>query len=200
MWRPIILNSEQYYQTHAQSFFDSTYHVDMSSLHALFYRYLPVGARVLDAGCGSGRDSKTFAEKGYQVEAFDASPTLAKLASKHAGISVQTLRFEEFVSEPHYDGIWCCASLLHLPYSQLSDTLRRLSNACKPQGIIYISFKYGDQERQAGEIHFTDLNEVRLKTLIHSVSELRLEKCWITADQRPDRDERWLNALLLKES
>lgn len=194
------MSSEQYYQTHAQSFFENTYRVDMSSLHGLFYRYLPEGAWVLDAGCGSGRDSKVFIEKGFQVDAFDASPALAKLASEYAGISVHTLRFEEFVSDLLYDGIWCCASLLHLPYSQLSEALLRLSKACKSGGVIYVSFKYGDQERQVGERHFTDLNEDRLNTLIHSVSALRIEKFWTTADQRPDRDERWLNALLIKDS
>jgi len=68
-----------YYDTHADAFFSETQGVDMAPLHQRFLARLPVGAHILDAGCGSGRDSKVFLQLGYRVTAFDASAKLAAL-------------------------------------------------------------------------------------------------------------------------
>lgn len=77
-----------YYRQGASGFFAATANVDMTALHERFLASLPGGARILDAGCGSGRDAKAFAERGHQVVAFDASPELARLASAHCGLPV----------------------------------------------------------------------------------------------------------------
>ena len=101
-----------YYQNHAQAFFADTIGVDMSSLYAPFIAHLVPGARVLDAGCGSGRDSRAFLEMGYQVEAFDASSEMVRMASQHSGLAVKQMTFSDVDATDRYDGIWCCASLL----------------------------------------------------------------------------------------
>ena len=185
-----------YYQRNAQTFFDATVSVDMSSLYAPFLNLVVPGGRVLDAGCGSGRDAKAFGTLGYQVEAFDASAEMAELAAAYTGLPVRQKTFSALEAEEHYDGIWCCASLLHLPQAELSQAMQRLARALKPGGIWYLSFKYGVGEREKEGRHFTDLNEAGLEAQVAALPQVSIIEQWTTQDKRPDRDEVWLNALL----
>lgn len=68
----------RYYDSHATHFVEGTLHVDMSSLRGRFLAHVPAGGLILDAGCGSGRDSKAFLDAGFRVRAFDASSELAR--------------------------------------------------------------------------------------------------------------------------
>ncbi|HCM9595534.1 class I SAM-dependent methyltransferase [Enterobacter bugandensis] len=188
-----------YYQNHAQDFFDGTVNVDMTPLYEAFTQHLPHGARVLDAGCGSGRDAKAFHEMGYQVDAFDASSAMVELARQHTGLPVQLMTFSEVDVKAQYDGIWCCASLLHVPSSELPAVMQKLADALKPGGVWYVSFKYGNGERVQGERRFTDLNEMELRRLLNRMSEIDIFSLWITKDNRPDRDEIWFNGILKKK-
>lgn len=188
----------KYYQQHAERFFTSTVSVDMSSLYQPFVAALPDGATVLDAGCGSGRDSKAFAGMGYRVEAFDASAQMVALATEFSGLAIQEMHFEQLEAVARYDGIWCCASLLHVRQAELPEVMRRLARALKPGGVWYVSFKYGDGERVQEGRHFTDLNEATLERLVASLDGIIIASTWQTADKRPDRHETWLNALLRK--
>ncbi|MFU0873080.1 class I SAM-dependent methyltransferase [Kluyvera sichuanensis] len=190
----------EYYQHHADDFFNSTVNVDMGSLYTPFLERIPKGGRILDAGCGSGRDSKAFLQQGYRVEAFDATAEMAKLASQHTGLSVKQMTFSDVDTVNRYDGIWCCASLLHVSAAELPDAMAKLARALKPGGIWYVSFKYGDGERVKDGRRFTDLNEQGLNTLLAGLAGITLVGHWITEDKRPDRSEMWLNALLQKPS
>ena len=187
-----------YYQRNAQTFFDATVGVDMSSLYAPFLSQVVPGGRVLDAGCGSGRDTKAFNALGYQVEAFDASAEMVELAAAYTGLPVRQMTFNMLEAEERYDGIWCCASLLHLPQAELPEAMRRLARALKPGGVWYLSFKYGVGEREKEGRHFTDLNEARLEALVAALPQVSIIEQWTTQDKRPERDEVWLNALLRK--
>ncbi|BBR60769.1 MULTISPECIES: class I SAM-dependent methyltransferase [unclassified Klebsiella] len=190
----------EYYQHHADDFFSSTVNVDMDSLYTPFLERVPKGGWILDAGCGSGRDSKAFLQQGYQVEAFDATAEMAKLASQHTGFSVKQMTFSDVDAVNRYDGIWCCASLLHVSAAELPDAMAKLARALKPGGTWYVSFKYGDGERVKDGRHFTDLNEQRLNAMLAGLADITLAGHWITEDKRPDRSEMWLNALLQKRS
>lgn len=192
------IDTVAYYDTHAELFFSDTQDVDMAALHQRFLAQLPVGAHILDAGCGSGRDSKAFQEQSYRVTAFDASSQLVELARRHTGLPIGHRSFADVNEIAVYDGIWACASLLHLPESELSRSLQRLWQALKPGGVFYLSFKYGAGERQHGGRHFTDANESRLAAWLANVPDMLSSETWISEDQRPDRSERWLNALLFR--
>ena len=97
-----------------EQYAESTVHLNMQKFYDRFEKYLPEGASVLDAGCGSGRDSKHFMERGYTVTAFDASETMCECASKLTGQEVRKLTFQEMDYHDCFDGIWACASLLHV--------------------------------------------------------------------------------------
>lgn len=191
-------STEAYYAQHAQQFINDTLHVDMQSLYAPFLAALPVNAHILDAGCGSGRDALAFQQLGYQISAFDASEPLAAHASQLLGVMVPVKRFADMDEIERYDGIWACASLLHVPENQLPDAFSRLWQALKPGGVLYCSFKHGQGERSQGGRHFTDADEARIGGWTEALENLNRRHCWLTQDQRPDRTEAWLNVLLHK--
>ena len=186
-----------YYNNNAQTFSDSTLNVDMSALYAEFLPHVKQHGHILDAGCGSARDAMYFKNQGFTVSAFDASPALAKLASNHLQQPVEVKTFQELECVNKYDGIWCCASLLHVPKAELPQVFLKLQNALKPDGVLYVSFKYGTQERVHNGREFTDLNENALTALINSHTKLKIIKQWQTIDQRLERESQvWLNALI----
>ncbi|OLQ88038.1 SAM-dependent methyltransferase [Vibrio panuliri] len=187
-----------FYNTNAQDFFAGTVDVDMSSLYEKFVPLLPSHASVLDAGCGSGRDSRYFSQCGFKVDAFDASEELVSLAKLHSAIDVQLCTFIDYQSTHLYDGIWACASLLHVPKSELPRTFKHLASLLKSGGFFYCSFKYGDDEVERDGRRFSNLNEDALSTLL-LCSKLTAKELWLTSDLRPGREnEKWLNAILIK--
>jgi SAM-dependent methyltransferase len=192
-------HTDQYYERFAAEFFGSTVGVDMAPIHQRFLARLPARAHILDAGCGSGRDAKAFAEAGFQVTAFDASAELARLASTYCGFEVAVRRFEEVDDVDAFDGIWCCASLLHVPLAAMPATLDRLWRALRPGGTLYLSFKHGTGERSHGGRRFTDADEATLRQWIGRWPDVHQLDLWLTNDQRPDRTERWTNALATRK-
>ena len=186
-----------YYNQNAQTFSDSTLNVDMSALYREFLPYVVQNGYVLDAGCGSARDATYFKGQGFNVSAFDASPALAELASSYLQQPVEVKTFQELECVNKYDGIWCCASLLHVPKAELPQVFLNLQNALKPHGVLYVSFKYGTQERVHNGREFTDLTEQLLSSLLNQHTQLSIIKHWQSVDQRPGREsEVWLNALI----
>ncbi|MCF2856158.1 class I SAM-dependent methyltransferase [Pseudoalteromonas sp. SMS1] len=194
----------QYYRNHAKEFADATLNVNMQPLYTPFLNALPNKKmellHLLDAGCGSGRDALAFKELGYQVSAMDACLELVELATSLLGQPVKHRYFESIDENGQYDGIWACASLLHVMQSNLPDVFKRLERALKSKGVLYASFKYGQGERVQGGRHFTDLDEQGLKALITSTPSLSMIQTWVTQDRRPGREnEHWLNCLLRKD-
>ena len=116
-----IRSTLAYYNSHADEFVRRTRNLDLSATREAFTALLPRAGRILDAGCGSGRDSLAFLEGGFSVTAFDGSNALAQLASTLTGLRVLCLRFAELTFASEFDGVWACASLLHLPPDDLDD-------------------------------------------------------------------------------
>ena len=197
----IVMNidSVDYYEKNAEAFVASTINADVSMLYEEFERYLKPGCRIMDLGCGSGRDSKYFSDKGYIVVAIDPSPTMCKKAKEIAGVPTYTMKAEELTFENEFDAVWACASLLHVSRDNQAAVIRKICRALRQNGILYCSWKYGTQDRQENGRCFTDLEEKEMSRILMDVPELSLLKSWVTTDVRSDRSEqKWLNVMLRK--
>ena len=189
----------EYYNQNADMFAQGTRLVDFTVVQERFAKMLPAGSRILDFGCGSGRDTKYFLEKGYRVEATDGSSELCKLASDFTGIEVKEMLFQDLDARGKYEGIWACSSILHLSKRELLPVIRKMCDALKDNGVIYTSFKYGDFEGERNGRYFTDFTEDTFDKFIKVIQELTIEEEWITSDVRPGRgEEKWLNLILRK--
>ena len=186
-----------HYNTNAEQFRRDTLHVDMSILYEPFVKLVPEGGKVLDAGCGSGRDSLYFKRHGYKVEAFDASSEMCRLASTLIDQPVNLKAFDDVDWISEFDGIWACASLVHVRRDSIDAVLERLCRALRPNGVMFVSFKLRDEEWEQKGRFFNGYSENSLRKLIKRQAELLPISIWVSDDARPERnDEKWLNALL----
>lgn len=194
-----IVNTLSYYNNKANEFCENTINADISAQLDRFLSYLDKGAYILDFGCGSGRDTKSLLNLGYQVEAIDGSAELCKIASEYTGIEVKNALFQDLNDVDKYDGIWACSSILHLPKTELKPVLTKMANALKNGGVIYTSFKYGDFEGERNERYFSDFTEDAFTEYISDLKGINIVDTWVTSDVRPGRgEEKWLNLILKK--
>lgn len=189
--------SLRFYRDQAQSYFDSTAHLDLAHVRHLLAERLQPGARLMDAGCGSGRDTKAFAAAGFDVYAFDASPELASLASAHSGRPVACHTFEQLseLASPHtFDAVWACSSLVHLTPSGQERALGHLLNCLKPGGWLYTNFKTGaTPESTPDGRQFYRVSEAAVREQLARLG-LSLQTLWLSGSARSS-DVQWLNVL-----
>lgn len=187
-----------YYNQNANTFFEGTVSVNFREVQDKFLKILP-GKKILDFGCGSGRDTKYFLDNGYDVIAIDGSIELCKKASEYTGIEVKHMLFQELNEKDTYDGIWACSSILHLNKEELKPVLLKMIDALKKQGIIYTSFKYGDFEGERNGRYFSNFTIESFKEYVQDISTIQIEEYWLSGDVRKGReDEMWLNLILRK--
>lgn len=115
----------------------------IAGLLAQFMDMLPPGARVLELGCGGGRDAEAMLARGYDVEPTDGSAAIAAKAEQRLGRSVRVMRFDDLSSVETYDAVWASASLLHVPIERLDAVLGRIFRSLKPGGLHFASYKAG---------------------------------------------------------
>lgn len=189
-----------YYNSNAGQFVSGTVDVGFQETQERFLKYLDRGSRILDLGCGSGRDTRYFLDRGYQVRATDGSEELCRIASEYTGIPVQCRLFQELDEKDVYHGIWACSSILHLNWAELAVVMQKICAAIKPGGVLYASFKYGRFEGMRGDRYFTDMTEERLESLLWEAPGFALLERWVTPDVRPGRQAQlWLNVILRRE-
>lgn len=197
------LNTEQtlgYYNENASEFIGSTVNIEFSGLQMRFMSMLPEEGRILDLGCGSGRDSLAFMDSGFAVDVVDGSEAMVRAASELMGLSVACVLFEEYEPRHEYDGIWACSSLLHVPIEDLGGIIQKYARSLKPDGVFYMSFKLGNYQGIRNGRWFTDLDEEAFRSLINEVDGLSIDSLDITSDVRPHREnEKWLNAWCIRE-
>ena len=192
-----------YYDDRASAYYQQTYAVSLNDIYSQFIDNLTSDSvqTILDVGCGSGRDSEYFASLGFTVTAVDGSTKLLDLAKESCRHDIDWLKlsFKDIAKQNwvnHFTGIWACASLLHLPFNQLEGVLNTLVTALKTNGVIYLSFKYGDSERLDGDRFFCDMNDSRIEQLLTKVPSVTLVKSWQSYDKRYDNSTVWFNILL----
>lgn len=190
----------EYYNTNAEEYIHGTVDVDFQETQERFLKYIPPRGRILDFGCGSGRDAKYFHARGFEVDAVDGAEELCKRAAEYTGINVKQMLFSDLDTVEEYDGIWACASILHLSSSELWEVLLKMIKALKNGGIIYASFKYGEYEGLRNGRYFNDFTGISFINYIEDMASVKILELWTTGDVRPDRgDENWLNLILQKQ-
>ena len=196
---PRHISTTEYYNRNASAYYDQTVNLEISNRYNQFLKFIPPNGEILDAGCGSGRDSLFFKQQGYSVVSFDVSKDLVDLASRLIGQKVLHMSFGDLNFENEFHGIWANASLLHVPQEEMDDVLEKLSRSLKKNGVLYASFKYGDKERTDGDRFFNDFNEDKLRLLMNRHKNLKTENIWITEDVRAERkNEFWMNVLSIQ--
>lgn len=188
-----------YYNENAQAFFQDTVQADMTRLYDEFLTLLPPGGHILDVGCGSGRDSLAFLKRGFVVTSFDASEEMVRLSTELTreadGKPTLLMRFEEMDNIALYDGIWACASLLHVPEGQMRDVMARLVRALKPGGVLFVSFKAGTGELERNGRVFTMVLQDTLQSYMSGLP-LEIVKMRETQDVRSGREgDRWVSGI-----
>jgi SAM-dependent methyltransferase len=182
----------QFYDATAGAYVEKTRDIDMSATRDRFLRFVRPGGRILDAGCGSGRDARVFLDRQLEVAAFDGSAEMARLASDYLGIPVPTLRFQDIDYTADFDGVWACASLLHLEPNELDDALARLFRALRPGGVLYASFTHGGDTRFDEGRLFSDMSRHRFAQLCQASGGQYLDH-WFAPI--PNRGRAWVNFL-----
>lgn len=193
------MDSIEYYNKYAAKIYEDTVDADMSEIMDEFMKYLQEGDTILDLGCGSGRDSLTLYELGYDVTPLDASAEMCKLAEIHTGLDVLQMTYEEMEFEDVFDGIWACGSLIHIPKSEMEAILIKLCDALSARGVLYISVRKGDFEGFRGERYFSDYTEDSLKAMVDKTGLFDTLKMWESEDNRSSHSgTRWVNMLARK--
>lgn len=191
--------SVKFYNNNAEDFFNNTVNADMSATYNIFEdNLLEKNGEILDLGCGSGRDAKHFLDSGFSVTALDLSPILAKKASQFIGQDVIVADMKNLNFQDRFIGIWACASLLHLLEDEVLETIKRCHKALKKDGVLYASFKYGENSYEKDGRSFTCFTRDKFLNLIEGL-DFYYRATFETGDVRPRREnEKWLNVILKK--
>ena len=186
-----------YYKEHSEEYIDSTINCDMSEQYRFFEKYLKGTGTILDIGFGSGRDSLYFKSKGYEVYAIDPEESFVKHARELGLNNVFELKAEDIDFNEMFNGIWACASLLHVSSHDIHLVFKKCSLALKNDGVMYASFKYGDFEGIRDGRYYLDMNENSIKYHLLNTG-LEIIDMAFSQDVRPNRNDKWINLILRK--
>lgn len=188
-----------YYNRNADRYYWNTVGVDMSVFRIKFASYLPNEASVIDMGCGSGRDVMAFSDMGHSAVGLDAAKELLKLAEERLGIKTVYADMSEYKAASPYDGMWCCASLIHLNDEEKARFFRNLDRNLKPGGVLFISVKEGiETGRDSDGVYTSNCTWEELKSYLESAGCGMLEDR-VTTDAMGRSGVKWLNVLAKKK-
>ena len=186
-----------YYESNAERYAAETFFADMSEQYQRFLPLLKKGAKILDVGSGSGRDACYFQKHGYQVTALEPSKNLCREIRKVFSGEIECSDIQDYRPAERYDGIWACASLIHLQEEEILCFFKKIDMYLNDNGIVYVSGKSGIS---TGEVEdgrfFLEFTEQLVEKILTVNKQLQLEQLWYTEDVSGRRGFRWLNVVL----
>lgn len=191
---------KQYYNTHAMDLYKNTFGIDLSGIYSVFEKHLKPGDKILDVGFGSGRDSHYFNDQKYEVVSIDFAKEVVDrgkilLNNEVLQVDVMNIKYEN-----EFDGIWASAILLHFHTEEIIEIISKFNKALKPGGALYMSFKYGTDEKLRHGRFFNDFDEIKFADLMSNQNDFEVETLWKTQDARESHPHQfWLNVVLIKK-
>lgn len=189
----------EYFDENAERCFADAFTITARDNQDHFLTYVRTGGTILDLGCGSGRDTAYFRERGYVVTPVDGSRGMCRLASEYLGTPVRVMEFGELDDVDCYDGVYASASLMHIEYDRLLEVLPKVVRALHAGGILFMDFKYGETDGYLGKRYYTNMTEERFAQMIATCPELEVAEQGTFGNEHPGQpDFRWLYAYLRK--
>jgi SAM-dependent methyltransferase len=185
----------EWYERNAKRYCAETVGIDLEDARRRFMSNVSPGGRLLDIGCGSGRDSMHFRQLGFEVDSRDASPAVAAEALRATGTAVRVQDIMSIEDEERFDGIWACASLLHLNPQQFETATAKLFRALRPQGVLFLSVKEGSGSATVDGRRFQYWMPDACIRSLDRTHPIELIDCWRAPDAtRPNT--KWINVLV----
>ncbi len=195
-----MLDSIDYYNQYATQYYEDTVNLELDDIRDEFIEYLPENSEIMDLGCGSGRDSLYFIERGFDVTAVDGSIELCDLASIHIGQDVLNLKYNELDFTDVFDGVWACASFTHSTLKELKEVLGKIKESLKDGGILFLSFKYGDFDGVRHNKYYKYYRTNEIRNILGEYNEFNILKINKVNDIRQARsEEKWIHVIVKKE-
>jgi ubiquinone/menaquinone biosynthesis C-methylase UbiE len=198
----VVAKTIKIYEELAEDYYKTHFNINEIKNIADFFIQNLKGQKILDIGCGPGRDAKYFSEQGLEVTGIDLTSNFVKMASQNvpnAEFMQMDMRNLDF-PENTFDGIWACASFLHVPKEDAKNTLLGFRKILKPAGLIYLSVKQGNEEKfvekdeyKGRTKFFAFYTQDEFKNLIESCN-FKIVKVLI--DNKKDT---WINVFATKE-
>jgi SAM-dependent methyltransferase len=208
-YRGQLLENLYYYEDHAKEYAAKFDDYNVSSFRDRFVEEIEHTSSsrshgsgesittILDAGCGTGRDTREFVKKGYQVTAVDASPAMLRECKNklrdarqkpesptmlRAAATSQSLEMtlDEIPFRNEFDGVWAAASLLHIPDEEIVRTLSKLVHSLKANGILYMSFKYGGGEHEYDARFYSYYSRKRVRSVLRRLRGVDEIDIWLS--------------------
>lgn len=186
-----------YYESNAERYAAETFSTDMSEQYQRFLPLLKNGDKILDVGSGSGRDACYFQKRGYQVTALEPSKNLCREIRKVFSGEIVCSDIQRYQPTERYDGIWACASVIHLQQEEVLQFFLKIDQYLNDNGIVYISGKNGIHTGEAEDgRYFLEFTEQLIEKILTVNEQLELEQLWYTEDVSGRKGFRWINIIL----
>lgn len=185
--------TEEYYRKNYEDFYRSTKYGDFEYIYNRFIKRLK-GDKLLDLGCGVARDIIYFKSKGYDIEGLDGSSELVKIARRRSGQKVYHMNYRDMDFFERFDGVWSMAGLVHQDKKSIKEIVDLVYRSLKTNGILYLSFKYGDFQGYIDGRYFSYIDEYDLDFIVNS-EKFRILDLFYTND---NRSIVWMNIILEK--
>lgn len=197
-WDGVAQRTLEHYRSNAEAFREGTRDHDVSQNIQALLRHLPGDRRlrILDLGCGPGRDLRAFRALGHEAIGLDATEPFVEMARRESGCEVwQQNLLALALPAAHFDGVFANAVLFHVPSAELPRVLGALHDTLRPGGVLFCSNPRGDnQEGWQGERYGVWYDWPRWRRLVEAAGFEALEH-YYRPPGLPRAQQPWLASL-----